>query len=290
LADVRELIEAARQHVAQAVNSTLVTLYWHVGHRIRQEVVGEGRAAYGEEIVYSLSTQLAAEYGRGFNRPNLFRMIRFAEVFPDENIVSALRRQLSWTHFRELIAFDDPLKRDFYAEMCRIERWSTRTLHAKIQGMLYERTAISKKPEETIRRDLDALLEEDRLTPDLVFRDPYVLDFLGLKDSYGERDMEQAILRELEAFLLELGSDFAFVARQKRISVDHSANCTMPFGWPESNWPGERTCRRPRPDLHHHRRNLENRRRSPRDNSSFGFRHSFVIRHSRFIISPTPNP
>ena len=171
--------------------------------------------------MYALSTQLAAEYGQGFNRPNLFRMIRFAEVFPDENIVSALRRQLSWTHFRELIAFDDPLKRDFYAEMCRIERWSTRTLHAKIQGMLYERTAISKKPEEVIRHDLKALREEDRLTPDLVFRDPYVLDFLGLTDAYGERDMEQAILRELEAFLLELGSDFAFVARQKRISVDH---------------------------------------------------------------------
>ncbi len=148
-------------------------------------------------------------------------MIRFAEAFPDEQIVAALSRQLGWTHFREIIPLEDHLQRDFYAEMCRIERWSIRTLHAKIQGMLYERTAISKKPEEVIRRDLDVLREEDRLTPDLVFRDPYVLDFLGLADSYGERDMEQAILRELEAFLLELGSDFAFVARQKRISVDH---------------------------------------------------------------------
>jgi predicted nuclease of restriction endonuclease-like (RecB) superfamily len=221
LADVRELIEAARQHVAQAVNSTLVTLYWHVGRRIRQDVVGEGRAAYGEQIVYSLSTQLNAEYGRGFNRPNLFRMIRFAEAFPDENIVSALRRQLSWTHFRELIVFDDPLKRDFYAEMCRIERWSTRTLRAKIDGLLYERTAISKKPEEVIQHDLKTLREEDRLTPDMVFRDPYFLDFLGLTDPYSERDIEQAILRELEAFLLELGTDFAFLARQKRITVDH---------------------------------------------------------------------
>ena len=154
LTDIRELIEAARQHVAQAVNSTLVTLYWPVGRRILQDVVGEGRAAYGEQIVYSLSTQLTAEYGRGFNRANLFRMMRFAEVFPDENNVSALRRQLSWTHFREIIAFDDPLKRDFYAEMCRIERWSTRTLRAKMQGMLFERTAVSKKPEEVIRREL----------------------------------------------------------------------------------------------------------------------------------------
>jgi predicted nuclease of restriction endonuclease-like (RecB) superfamily len=128
---------------------------------------------------------------------------------------------LSWSHFVELLPIKDPLARDFYAEMCRIERWSVRALRAKIQGMLYERTAISKKPEEVVRRDLDALRKGDRLTPDLVFRDPYVLDFLGLKDSYSERDMEQAILRELEAFLLELGSDFAFVARQKRITVDH---------------------------------------------------------------------
>lgn len=135
-------------------------------------MVGEGRATYGEQIVYALSTQLTAEYGRGFNRPNLFRMIRFAEVFPDENIVSALQRQLSWTHFRELVTLDDPLKRDFYAEMCRIERWSTRTLHAKIQGMLYERTAISRKPEEVVKQDLQALREEDRLTPDMVFRAP----------------------------------------------------------------------------------------------------------------------
>ena len=148
-------------------------------------------------------------------------MIRFAEVFPEEHIVYALRRQLSWTHFRELIAFDDPLKRDFYAEMCRIERWSTRTLRPKIDGMLFERTAISKKPEDVIQCDLKALREEDRLTPDLVFRDPYFLDFLGLTSSHNERDMEQAILRELEAFILELGSDFAFVARQKRIAVDH---------------------------------------------------------------------
>lgn len=121
LADVRGMIEAARQQVAQAVNAGLVTLYWHVGKRIRQEVLGEERAAYGEQIVHALSEQLTAEYGRGFNRPNLFRMIQFAEAFPDENIVSALRRQLTWTHFRELIAIDDPLKRDFYAEMCRVE-------------------------------------------------------------------------------------------------------------------------------------------------------------------------
>ena len=194
--------------MAQAVNAGLVTLYWHIGKRICQEILGEQRAAYGEEIVNALSSQLTAEYGRGFTRTNLFYMMRFAEVFPDEQIVYALRRQLSWTHFRELIAIDDPLKRDFYAEMCRAERWSTRTLQDQIKRMVYERTAVSKKPEEVIRVEIAALRDEDRLTPDLVFRDPYFLDFLGLPQRYQERDLEQAILRELEAFLLELGTDF----------------------------------------------------------------------------------
>jgi predicted nuclease of restriction endonuclease-like (RecB) superfamily len=220
LADVCALIDAARQHVAQAVNAGLVALYWHVGRRIRREILGEARAAYGEQIVNSLSTQLTAEYGPGFSRPNLFRMIQFAEAFPDEKIVSALRRQLSWTHFRELIVIDDPLKRNFYAEMCRVERWSTRTLLDQIKRMVYERTAVSKKPEDVIRAEIAALRDEDRLTPDIVFRDPYFLDFLGLPQQYRESDLEQAILRELEAFLLELGTDFTFVARQKRISVD----------------------------------------------------------------------
>ena len=127
--------------------------------------------------------------------------MQFAEVFPDEQIVAALRRQLGWTHFRMLIPLDDELKRDFYAEMCRIERWSTRTLEKKIGGMLYERTALSRKPDKLIRRELAALREEDKLTPDLVFRDPYVLDFLGLRDTYAEKDVEAAISREIESFI-----------------------------------------------------------------------------------------
>ena len=221
LADVRALIEAARRQVAQAVNAGLVTLYWHVGKRIRQEVLGEERAAYGEQIVNALSTQLTAEYGRGFTRTNLSYMMRFAEVFPDEQIVHALREKLSWTHFRELISIDDPLKREFYAEMCRAERWSTRTLQDQIKRLVYERTAVSKKPEEVIRVEIAALRHEDRLTPDLVFRDPYFLDFLGLPQRYCKRDLEDAILRELERFLLDLGTNFTFVARQKRITVDY---------------------------------------------------------------------
>ena len=220
LAEVRELILAARQQVAQAVNARLTVLHWQIGHRIQREILKEKRADYGAEIVSSLSTQLEAEFGRGFGRRNLFNMIRFAEVFPDLEIVQSPIAQLGWTHFLQIIPLDDPLKRDFYTEMCRIERWSTRTLQQKIGGMLYERTALSKKPDQLIRQELDALREEDRLTPDLVFQDPYVLDFLGLKDTYSEKDLEAALLREIERFLLELGAGFAFVERQKRITLD----------------------------------------------------------------------
>ena len=147
-------------------------------------------------------------------------MIRFAEVFPERDILQSLIAKLGWTHFQRIIYLDDELKRDFYAEMCRIENWSTRTLQKKIGGMLYERTAISKKPDKLIRQELAALREEDKLTPDLVFRDPYGLDFLRLKDTYAEKDVEAAILREIESFILELGVGFAFLERQKRIMVD----------------------------------------------------------------------
>jgi predicted nuclease of restriction endonuclease-like (RecB) superfamily len=164
---------------------------------------------------------LKGEYGRGFSAKNLRNMIRFAEVFPDEEVVSTLWRQLSWSHFREIIYRKDPLQREFYAQMCRVERWSVRALRKKIASMLYERTAISKKPESLIRHEIETLRREDQLSPDLVFKDPYLLDFLGLRDRYLEKDLEDAILRELERFLLELGAGFSFIARQKRIQVDN---------------------------------------------------------------------
>ena len=221
LGEIRGLIEAAREQTARAVNSTLAGLYWHIGKRIREDVLKQKRAGYGEEVLQTLSAKLTAEYGRGYTEKSLRHMVRFAEAFPDEQIVSALRRQLSWTHFKELIYLDDPLKRDFYAEMCRVECWSTRTLSHKIGHLLYERTAVAKKPDVLIAMDIAALRDEDRLTPDMVFRDPYFLDFLGLTGYHVEKDVEEAILLELEAFILELGTDFAFVARQKRITVDH---------------------------------------------------------------------
>lgn len=220
LADLRELILQARRQVAQTVNAGLILLYWHIGTRIRRDLLKEKRADYGEKIVQAVAAQLEAEFGRGYSRRNLFQMLRFAEVFPDLQIVQAVPAQLSWTHLVEIIRLDDPLKRDFYTEMCRIERWSTRTLEKKIGGMLFERTALSKKPAKLAEKELKQLREEDKLTPDLVFRDPYILDFLGLKDTYAEKDLEAAILREMEAFILELGVGFAFLERQKRVIVD----------------------------------------------------------------------
>lgn len=220
LSELRTLIEAGRTQVAQAVNAGMVHLYWSVGDRVRREILREKRAAYGEQIVATVSAQLTAEYGRGFSRFGLSRMVKFAELFPNREIVATLSQQLGWSHFVQLLPVDDPLKREFYAEMCRLERWSVRTLHAKVQGMLFERTALSKKPDQLARQELAALREEDRLTPDLVFRDPYLFDFLGLAGAYSEKDLEAAILRELEQFLLELGGGFAFLDRQKRIVID----------------------------------------------------------------------
>jgi len=219
VSSIRPLIEQATAHVAQSVNSELVLLYWQIGKRISDDLPAGSRAEYGAKVVELVSKRLAAEYGKGFRRSNVFHMIRFAEVFDDAKIVQTLSGQLSWSHFIEIIYLKNPLQRQFYTEMARVERWSVRTLRKKIQGLLYERTAISRKPEEMAIRELEALQDDDRMTPDLVFRDPYLLDFLGLEDTYSERDLEAAILRELERFLLELGTDFSFVARQKRMTI-----------------------------------------------------------------------
>jgi len=220
LAALRQLIAEARQAAAVAVNVEQTMLYWRMGKRIREEVLNHKRAGYGEEIVATLSRQLVLEYGRGFTEKNLRRMVQFAEAFSDESIVATLWRQLSWSHFRELLPLKQPLQRDFYAEMCRIERWSVRTLRERIDSLLFERTALSKKPDELIRLELDALRAQGDVTPPLLLKDPYVLDFLGLQDRYLEKDLEDAILRELEQFLLELGAGFSFIARQKRIQLD----------------------------------------------------------------------
>jgi predicted nuclease of restriction endonuclease-like (RecB) superfamily len=220
LSEIRTLIESARGRVAASVNTELTLLYWHIGKRINKEILGGKRADYGNRVVLALSSELTRTYGKGFDDKNLWRMVQFFESFSREAIVVTLSRQLTWSHFTAILPVRDSLARDFYAEMCRIERWSVRILREKIDGMLFERTALSKKPERTIKQEIVKIRKEDTLTPDMVFKDPYFLDFLGLKDRYAEKDIEDAILREMESFLLELGAGFTFIARQKRITVD----------------------------------------------------------------------
>ncbi len=219
--DIKTLIEQSKQQVVVAVNANITLLYWQVGNRINSEILKDKRAEYGKEIISTLSRQLELEYGNGWSKRHLHHCVRFAEIYPDINIVHTLCTQLSWSHLRLIASMENDLKRLFYIEMCKIEGWSVRTFHEKINSMFYERTAISKKPEETIKNELQKLNESSLLTPDLVFRDPYFLDFLGLKDTYSEKDLEASIVAELQRFISELGTDFAFLARQKRLMIDN---------------------------------------------------------------------
>lgn len=220
LNDLRSLIGQSRQRVAVVINAEITRLYWAIGKRINDEVLGQGRAEYGKQTIRQLSERLTAEFGKGFTLTNLTHAIEFARLYPDPEIIHALSEQLTWTHLRTLIYVKDDLKREFYVQIARLERWSSRTMLEKMDGMLYERTAISQQPDETIRRDLAQLRNTGQLTPELVFRDPYFLDYLGLNDTYSEEELEDAILSELQKFIIELGSDFAFMARQKRIVID----------------------------------------------------------------------
>jgi predicted nuclease of restriction endonuclease-like (RecB) superfamily len=220
--ELKTLIETSKSNIAVSVNAEMTMLYWNIGKRINEEIGRQNRAdSYGKQIVATLWRQLTEEFGASFSEKNLRRMMQFAEVFPDEKIVVSLIRQLSWTHIIALIPIADPLKRDFYIEMCKLDKWSVRTLRGRIDSMLFERTAISKKGEETILHDIEQLKNEEKLSPDLVFRDPYFLDFLGLQGKFSEKDLETAILVELQDFIIELGADFAFMARQKRITIDN---------------------------------------------------------------------
>lgn len=183
-------------------------------------MLGNQRAEYGKQIVSTVSTQLTKEYGRGFELRNLRRMMQFAELFPDFQIVAPLARQLSWSHFIELLSIKNDLGREFYLTMAASENWSIRTLRNKIDSMLYERTAISSKPEEVIKTELANLRDNEILSPDLVFKSPYFLEFTGLKGVYSEKSLEDSLLVHIEHFILELGVGFTFVERQKRMIID----------------------------------------------------------------------
>ena len=213
-------IEKAKRNVALKVNEEMTILYWNIGKDITENVLNYERAEYGKAVIKKLSQRLTVEYGRGYSSANLFRMLKVYEYYPDFQKFSTLSRKLSWSHFVELLQVKDSLKRAFYTTMCENEFWGVRTLRERIGSALFERTAISKKPEETIINDLQLLSNENKMTTNLFFRDPYILDFLDLKDTYSEKDLENAIISELEKFILEMGNDFAFLARQKRITID----------------------------------------------------------------------
>ena len=215
------LIDNARKHVAAAINQQLTLLYWNIGKQINEDSLKNKRAGYGKHVLKNLSTELNNLYGKGFSQRNLRNFMLFNELYPNEQIVHSLGAQLSWTHIRVLISIKDELKREFYIQMCKHERWSVRTLQSHISSMYFERTAINKKPEQTIINDLKLLETEKKISPDLTFKDPYILDFLGLHDTYSEKDLESAILLHLQNFITEMGTDFAFLARQKRIIIDN---------------------------------------------------------------------
>ena len=218
--DVCRIIDDTRNRVAVYVNSEVCHTNWRIGKRIKEDVLFNKRAEYGKQVVKNLSVRLTERYGKGWSLQTLQHCIRAAYTFTEEEIVYAVRMQFSWTQLRSIMFISDPLARQFYMQMCQYERWSTRILEEKIDSQLYERTVISRRPEEVIRQTLDEHAEKQMLVPDLVFRSSYFLDALGLPDYFSEKDLENAILSQMQAFLNEMGTDFAFLARQKRITID----------------------------------------------------------------------
>ncbi len=193
--------------------------YWHIGKRIQTQLLQGDRAEYGKQTIKHLSRQLTQDFGKGFTYSSLTRMVKFYEQFPDSAIVATLSQQLSWSHFVELIKINNSIKREFYAKMSSSENWPVRTLRERMDGMLFERSAIAKQPEQVIRQELSKLGNTDQASVNLFLKDPYLLNFLDLQDNFSEKDLENAILHNLEQFILELGSDFAFMARQKRLQI-----------------------------------------------------------------------
>ncbi len=220
LKEIVSLVHDSKKEVARTVNSTITLLYWQIGHKINTNILKNNRADYGQQIVATLSRELTNNFGRGFGKSNLRKMMDFASKFSDLQIVHTLSGQLTWSHLVLMITIEDDLERDFYIAMCKNENWSVRVLSDKIDSNLFYRTAISKKPEKLIKQELKDLKDNKKLTPDLVFKSPYFLEFLNLKDSYSEKSLEDAVLKEIENFILELGVGFTFIERQKRMIID----------------------------------------------------------------------
>lgn len=215
---IKNLIEQTKNNVAISVNSSLTMMYWEIGNRINQNILKNQRAEYGKEIVVTLSRQLQDNFGKGFDEKNLRRMMQFANTIEKQKVVT-LSRQLSWSHFLALLPLQDNLKIEFYAQMTIAQNWGVRTLRERIDSMLYERTALSKQPDELIKYELNNIKQEE-FSKNMILKDPYFLDFLDINDRYLEKDLEDAILRSIEQFIFELGVGFSFIERQKRIIID----------------------------------------------------------------------
>jgi predicted nuclease of restriction endonuclease-like (RecB) superfamily len=208
LSALKDLISNAKGSVASNINSGMILLYWQIGSRIRKDILQNQRAEYGKEIVVSLSRDLVEEYGRSYEEKNLRRMIQFSERFSDVENVVTLSRHLSWSHFLALI----PLERDaiqFYSVLAYNNAFGVRTLREQISKKTFERTENAN-----LQIEIESPVEAG------VFKDPYFLDFLQLPVGFLERDLESAILKDLENFILELGLGFSFVERQKRMIID----------------------------------------------------------------------
>lgn len=219
--DLRQIIEQARGRVAATVNYELTMMYWHIGERINREVLNNQRAEYGKQIVAQVARQLQEEYGsKGFDEKSIRRMMQFANLFAEEQIVAQAARKLSWSHFIEVLPLKDDLQREFYITMAASGKWGRDRLRREIDGMLFERTAISGKPDEFIKKELSTLRDDNVMSPDLVFKSPYFLEFTGLKGFYSEKSLEDCLVAHLEQFIIELGNGFSFVARQKRMIID----------------------------------------------------------------------
>ena len=218
--DVCHIIDETRTRVAVYVNAEVCHTNWLIGKRIKEDILYNKRAEYGKQVVKELSQRLSERYGKGWSEKTLRHCLRAAETFSESDIVSAVQRQFSWTHLKSIMYIPDELARKFYMQMCCYEHWDTRTLDKKIESQLYERTAISRRPEDVIRQALEETEDKQTLVPDLVFRSSYFLDALGLPDSFSEKDLESAIITQMQEFLNEMGTDFAFLARQKRITID----------------------------------------------------------------------
>lgn len=219
--ELAELIGSSRQRVAVLVNAELTMLYWTIGQKLHREILGGDRAKYGARVIDQIGQRLVAQFGRGFEPQNLRRMVKFATLIPDPQICATLSRKLGWSHVKEILPLKDENQRLYYAKIAGDENWSVRELRKRIESKTYERNALAVLKQGVPEATLLAATDDIKaLTPSLVFKDPYFLEFLGLPPGYNETDLENAILRELERFILELGRGFAFVERQKRMIID----------------------------------------------------------------------